>query len=102
MKAEPAPAGIALMTIAEAAHELRCSPATVYREITSGKLAARRIRRKLFVHRDDLAAYLSAARIEYRPPDESAPPPLSRRQVSLRDAGLIDGDDFGYRPARKG
>ncbi|SIN97774.1 DNA binding domain-containing protein, excisionase family [Singulisphaera sp. GP187] len=100
MNTTRAPVDAILLTLPETAHELRCSSATVYREIHAGKLAARRIRRKLFVHRDDLNAYLSAARVEYRPAAETAALALTRRQVSLRDAGLIDGDDFGYRPAQ--
>lgn len=100
MEATPAPANVILLTIPEVAHELRCSVATVYREIAGGKLATRRIRGKTNVHRDDLAAYLEAARRELRPADDHAPEPMSRRRLSLKAAGLIDGDDFGYRPGR--
>ena len=85
----------ALMTVAEVARELRVSPATVYREIADGKLAIRQVRRKSFVHRADLDAYLKAARREVQPVDSTAPQ-QSRRRISLKATGLIGDDDFGY------
>ena len=94
MKTETKPT---LLTIPEVAEELRCSVATVYREIADGKLATRNIRRKKNVHRDDLDAYLRAAREQLRPASEVAPLALSPRRISLRESGMIDDDDFGYR-----
>jgi excisionase family DNA binding protein len=99
----PPPPGSILLTVAEAAHELRCSVATVYREIAHGKLTTRKVRYKTFVHRDDLHDYLESAKRRVRPAEEmSVSPGLSRQRISLRAAGLIGDDDFRFkrRPKR--
>ncbi len=88
-----------LLTYCEAGRELRCSAATVAREVAEGKLAFRLIRRRRFIHRDDLDAYLRAVRCRLRPeaPDEYEP----RDRVSLRAAGW-DGDSHGTKAKRRG
>jgi excisionase family DNA binding protein len=88
----------ALLTIPEVAEELRCCVATVYREIAAGTLPTRKIRRKRFVHRADLTAYLEAARQTDRPEAEVPAPKTTPRRVDLKDSGLIGDDDFGPRP----
>jgi len=52
-----------LLTIAEAAAELRVSPRTVEREIGDGKLTVTMIRSRPLIDRSDLAAYLVAQKI---------------------------------------
>lgn len=102
-KPTPAPDGATILTIPEVAHELRCSVATVYREISEGKLVTRKVRGKTYVHRQDIAAYLEAARQELRPADDDARDKPSLRLTALIADGLVErGEDFGYRPPRKG
>ena len=97
------PEGATLLTIPEVAHELRCSVATIYREIGSGKLVTRKVRGKTYVHREDIAAYIEAARQELRPAADAASEKPSHRLTALIADGLVErGEDFGYRPARKG
>lgn len=95
------PPEILLLTIAEVAEVLRCCPATVYREIADGKIETRKIRRKRYVHRDDLATYLEASRCADRPAEEvTEEVRTTRRRMSLKAMGLIGDDDFG--PRKKG
>ena len=91
------PEGAILLTFPEAAFVLRCSVSHVYKELAAGRLARRKSGRKSFVHRDDLRAYLDASRRIERPPAERQPP---ADRVSLRAAGLWDGDDFGAKSQR--
>jgi excisionase family DNA binding protein len=89
-----------LLRVERAAFLLDCSADTVYREIADGRIVVRKIRGKTRVHRDDLDAYLreAARRHERGGPPAAASP----ARLSLRAAGLIDGDeDFGPGP-RKG
>jgi excisionase family DNA binding protein len=79
------------------AWRLDCSVDTVYREIADGRLVIRKIRGKTRIHRDDVAAYLREAARRHA----GAPPAAHPGRISLKAAGLIDGDeDFVYRPRR--
>lgn len=95
----PPPEGAILLTYPEAAFVLRCSVTHIYREVAAGRLARRKSGRKSLIHRDDLAAYVRDAYRRERP-DEGAAKPASPERVSLREAGLWDGDDFGSKRKR--
>ncbi len=90
--------GSGLLTYAEAALELRCSAATVAREVAEGRLAFLVLRRRRFIHRNDLDAYIRAARHLTRP-DDSRPAPVPSA-VSLRAAGW-SGKDHGLKTRPK-
>ncbi len=87
-----------LLTYCEAGRELHCSAATVAREVAEGKLAFRLIRRRRFIHRDDLDQYLHAARCRLSPGTAEEHEPRDR--VSLRAAGW-DGDSHGTKAKRR-
>jgi excisionase family DNA binding protein len=90
----PPPDGAILLTFPEVAWTLRCSVSHVYREVAAGRLATRKSGRKAFVHVDDLREYLRSIRRVERPQESEEEAP-TRDRVSLRAAGLWDGDDFG-------
>lgn len=91
----PAPPGVALLTYAEAAYELRCSAATVGRVVAEGLLAFRQIRRGLrLIHRDDLEAYIRSSR--KRTQGETPAPEPASPSTTLRAAGW-SGDDHGVK-----
>jgi excisionase family DNA binding protein len=94
----PPPPGAELLRVEHVAHVLDVSVATVYREIADGRLAVRKIRDRTRIHRDDLDAYLRAARQQQRPEAVAMPPTPAR--ISLREAGLIDDDDFAPKRRR--
>ncbi len=89
--------GSGLLTYAEAALELRCSAATVAREVAEGRLAFRALRRRRFIHRDDLEAYLRASRRLERP---EAPEHFPSSTASLRAMGW-SGKDHGSKKRPK-
>ncbi len=101
--AEP-PAGLELLSVEHAAWLLGCSVATVYREIADGRLAHRRVRRLLRVHRDDVRAYLEgpapAAGRRRMPPRRRPGPGVSGSASRGSGAARTTGASRGRGEAR--
>jgi excisionase family DNA binding protein len=92
-----------LLTVAEAANELRCSIATVYREIAEKHLAYHKVRGKRLIHRDDLAEYIENCRRGGGPAPEVLTYTASKRKLSDAARELMGDDDFEVKPRpRKG
>lgn len=93
----------ALLTVSEVAAELRCSIATVYREIAERHIVYRKVRGKRLVHRDDLATYLEKARSTTEPIPQIPTYTATKRVLSAKARELIGTDEFEVKPKpRKG
>jgi excisionase family DNA binding protein len=87
-----------LLTVAEVAAELRCSIATVYREIADKHLAHRKVRNKRLVHRSDLDAYIANSLAANEPTPEIPTYTAARRKLSKQALELMGDDDFEVKP----
>lgn len=89
-----------LITLREAAEQLRVSERTIRREIGSGRLQALRVRGLMRIDQADLDAYLSQSRIQQAPPcpSESAASVIRSECVLAVDSALSGR----FRPAPVG
>lgn len=88
----------ALLTVAEVARELRCSVATVYREMDERHIVYRKVRKKRLVHRDDLASYIDRSRSTTDPIPNVPTYTVTKRILSEQAQALIGDDDFEVKP----
>ena len=81
-----------LLTVREAAGELRISPMTVRRYIAAGKLRAVRAGRAVRIERSALDQFLTPMRLDDVTVTESASRPLSFDAPIWKLVGIIDDD----------
>lgn len=87
-----------LLTVPEAAEELRCSIATVYREIAENHLAYHQVRGKKLISRADLAEYLNRSRMTCTPASEIPTYTAAKRKFSEAARSMFSTENFDVKP----